>query len=89
MADHSKWANQQVQAAIEIGINPIDIAKAVKWVLDHLPPGADPATYVFTADELMEDITRPEIIADARNAWYGNEDVPSAYKRLLDAGEQQ
>lgn len=86
--DHTRWANQQVNAAIGIGINPIDAQRAVQWVLDNLPPGADPATYTFPADAMEQDISDPRFRDDARVAWYGNEDIPAAYKRLLDAGEQ-
>lgn len=81
--DHSKWATKQINAAIAIGVNPIDAARAAKWVLDHLPPGADPDTYIFSADEMMEDLTSEAILADARADWFSKVDPRDA--RLLDA----
>jgi hypothetical protein len=86
MPDHSKWANKQVQAAIELGINPLDAANAVRAFLDLLPPGADPATYTLPAQAMEQDITAPELLQDATAAWVGREDVPTRFKLLLLAG---
>lgn len=85
MPDHSKWANQQIAIAVALGINPLDAAEAMRALLAKLPLGADPATYVFSADELTEDITSEVAIGDARAAWY--ERAEPRFARLLDAGE--
>lgn len=85
MPDHSKWANRQVAALVELGVNPLDAQASVDWVLRHLPADADPATYVFPDSALIDDLSTRESVADARMAWYGDEDVPAKYKRLLDA----
>lgn len=85
--DLERWANQQVAAAVAIGVNPIDAAKAAKWVIDHLPAGADPNTYIFSAADLTEDITSPEVLQDARADWYAKTDP--RYARLLDASEAE
>lgn len=85
---HEKWQTQQIQAAVAIGVNPLDAAKAAKWVIDHLPPGADPNTYVIPAAQLEQDLTAPEITQDAVSAWVAREDVPSQWKLIVVAGEQ-
>lgn len=95
MPDHSKWANAQIAIAVALGINPLDAAEAMRALLAKLPEGADPATYVFSAEQLTEDIltgqaysagiTSEVAISDARAAWY--ERVEPRFARLLDAGE--
>lgn len=85
--DRERWASQQIAIAIGLGINPLDAANAMREYLAKLPPGAALGS-VLPASALEQDITTPQVIADARAAWYGNEDVPGTYKRLLDAGEQ-
>lgn len=82
---HERWANQQIAKAIELGINPLDAAEAMRALLAALPLGADPATYVFSAEQLTEDITTDVAINDSRAAWY--ERVEPRFARLLDAGE--
>lgn len=85
MADHSKWATAQVSELITIGVNPVDAQASVNWVLRHLPLDADPATYVFPASALIDDLSNRESVADARIDWFANEDIAPKYKRLLDA----
>lgn len=85
MPDHSKWANAQIATLMELGVNPIDAQASVDWVLSHLPFGADPATYVFPEHVLVDELTTREVIADARIAFYVSDDVPTKYKRILDA----
>ena len=84
-ADHSRWANAQVAALVELGTNPVDAQASVDWVLRHLPAHADPATYVFPEHVLVDELTTREVIADARIAFYASDDIPSRYKRILDA----
>jgi hypothetical protein len=79
-----RWAEQQTQALIALGVDAIEAERSVQWVLDHLPPGADPNTYVFAADTLNEPLDQ-EAVANARAAWYAGENVPARFKRLLDA----
>lgn len=85
MADRDKWASQQIAKAVELGVNPIDAANAMRDYLAKLPPGAELGS-LLTVDMLEQDITSEAIEADARAVWYGSEDVPATYKRLLDAG---
>lgn len=82
-ADLEKWKSKQIQAAISRGVNPIDAVKAMNDFLAHLPPGADPATYIRPADSLEQDLT--QFTDDANEAWMSN--APQQYKRLLGAGE--
>lgn len=82
---HDRWANAQVRELIALGVNPVDAQASVNWVLRHLPAGADPATYVFPDHVLIDELTTREVIADARIAFYASDDIPSRYKRILDA----
>lgn len=87
MSDHSKWLNDQVAAAVAIGINPLDAISAAKAFLALLPAGADPYTYIVPAERLEQDITSEAIQQDAMVAWVAREDVPSQWKLILAAGE--
>lgn len=80
----AKWAESQIQELIKIGLDAIEAERSVTWVLQHLPPGADPTTYVFPADVLNEPLDE-KAVSDARQDWYSSEAVSNRYKRLLDA----
>ena len=84
---HEKWASRQIAAAIELGINALDAAEAMRAYIAALPPDADPATYVLPAFQLTQEISAKEFVDDARVEWYGDEAIPAMFKRLLDAGE--
>lgn len=84
---HEKWQTQQIAALVELGVNPVDAEASVDFVLRHLPAGADPATYILPDTALIDELTTREVVADARVAFYTDEDVPARYKRILDAGE--
>lgn len=88
MPDHTKWANKQIQAATVIGVNVLDATKAVQWVLDNLPPGADPATYTFPGDAMEQDISDPRFRDDAVSAWVANDDIDSRFKLIILAGDE-
>ena len=82
-----KWADRQLAALLDLGIDLADAQRSVRWALDHLPEGADPDTWI-PPDELLErDPSTPESVQDARTAWYASDAVPPKYKRLLDARE--
>lgn len=83
----AKWAEKQIQALITIGLDAIEAERSVTWVLNHLPPGADPTTYVFPADVLNEPLDE-KAVTDARQDWYSSTAVSNRYKRLLDARER-
>lgn len=82
-----RWQNEQVQAAVAIGVNPLDAQRAAKAFLALLPFGADPNTYIVPGAQLEQDITAPEITQDAVAAWVAREDVPSQFKLIVVAGE--
>ena len=82
----AKWAEGQIQALISIGFDAIEAERSVNWVVNHLPPNADPRTYVFPAETLYEPLDEIAI-TDARTHWYVDDATPQKYKRLLDARE--
>lgn len=89
MPTHERWANSQVAALVALGVNPVDAQASVDFVLRHLPAGADPATYILPDTALVDELTTREVVADARIAFYTDEDVPAKYKRILDAKETE
>lgn len=84
--DLQKWAEREIQALIDVGQNPHDAEAIVKRILDRLPPGADPETWIPGTADLQENanITDADVL-DARADWYAADDVPNRFKRLLDA----
>lgn len=80
----AKWAEGQISELLKLGIDAIEAERSVTWVLQHLPPGADPRTYVFPADVLSEPLDQ-KAVDDARTAFYADDSVPPKFKRLLDA----
>lgn len=84
LAELERWASKQVAALIDAGVNALDAHNAVNRALAKLPPGADPNTYV-PRDVPFEDLSSKAVLDDLRAAWYGDEDVPSRFKRILDA----
>lgn len=83
-AELERWQTKQVSALIACGINPIDAHNQVARALAKLPPGADPNTYV-PRDVPVEDLSSQQVLGDLRASWYGDEDVPARFKRILDA----
>ena len=80
-----KWADGQIAALLVLGVDLPDAQRSVQWVLDNLPEGADPVTWIPTPEQLYREPSAPENVADARADWYANDGVPAKYKRLLDA----
>lgn len=78
-----RWKSQQIQAAINCGVNPIDAAKAMDDYLRSLPPGASPKGYIRPAESLNQDLTTKAVRDDANGHWYGKHGATDA--RLLDA----
>jgi hypothetical protein len=81
---HQDWAEREINALIDAGIDLQEAQRSVKWVLDNLPSGEDPATWIPSADILSAEITQADI-ADARSDWYAQDFIPPRFKRLLDA----
>lgn len=80
----AKWAENQIQALIRIGFDAIDAERSITWIITHLPPGADPRTYVFPAEVLNEPLD-DKAVSDARSDWYQSPEIPQRFKRILDA----
>lgn len=83
---HQDWAESQIAALVEIGVDLIEAQRSVKWVLDNLPSGENPATWIPTAEQMQSSITDADI-QDARADWYAQDNVPPKFNRLLDAVE--
>lgn len=80
-----RWKTKQIQAAISRGVNPIDATRAMADFLASVPPGVSPIGYIRPAESLNQDLTGKAVADDLRAAWYGDENVPPRFKRLLDA----
>lgn len=85
MDDNIQWIEQQFRALYLAGVNGIDAITHLRWAMLHLPPGADPATWTPTPDELQTPLDASDL-ADARAAWMEN--GPEWAKRLLEAVEE-
>lgn len=82
---HQSWVESQLRVLVDIGVDLAEAERSVKWVLDNMPEGADPATWIPTPEQLWVDPASPEAIADARQAWYASPAVQTRFRRLLDA----
>lgn len=81
-----RWGDRQIRALIDAGIDPFDAELAVTWMLDNVPPGSDPNTWIPSADLLAQpDLPFAGVIQDARTAWFASDAVPRAFKRILEA----
>ena len=89
MTDRDKWAEGQMADLIEAGADPLDAEKVVAAALAAIPTGEDPATWTQGPVAAARDAEiTDEDIADARADWYASDDVPTQYKRILDARER-
>ena len=80
-----QWKNAQVSALIARGVNPLDAHNAVDRFVTTLPPNADRDSYVAPPATLEQDLRSQAVEDDLRAFWYGDEQVPKRFKRLLDA----
>lgn len=80
--DSHKWANRQVAALIDAGVNPLDAQRSATWVLAHVPVGIDPDTWMPDANELQVPLDKVAE-ADALSVWF--EMAEPKGKRLLSA----
>ncbi|TXH52460.1 MAG: hypothetical protein E6Q97_16055 [Desulfurellales bacterium] len=79
-----EWVESQMRTLIDAGLPAVDAHGALRWVIDHLPAGADAQTWTPTPDRLMTALDMRDV-ADARAAWYAER--PGWARRLLDARE--
>lgn len=75
-------AKDPLAALLAIGVNPLDAQTALSRVLDVMPEGADPASWLPTADHVSGPLDKAALM-DARAVWY--ERVETKFKRVLDA----
>lgn len=80
--DPHRWAEKEIQALIAAGVNALDAQRSVNWTLNHMPPNADPATWIPAASDLDMPIDKAAV-QDAAAVWF--ERAPVKYKRLLNA----
>lgn len=82
---HQAWVESQLRTLVDIGIDLAEAERAVRYVLDNLPFGADPATWIPTPHQLWLEPTSGAAIQDAREDWIASAAVQTRFKRLLDA----
>lgn len=83
MDNNHKWANAQVKALIEAGVNPLDAQRSATWVLAHVPVGVDLDTWIPATFDMVETLDKTSE-ADALSVWFSEAEVKG--KRLLSAG---
>lgn len=81
---HQDFAERNIAALVNAGVDLAVAQATVKRVLDMIPEGQDPNTYLPLFQDFPVEIT-PDDITEARNAWYASDAVPPRFKRLLDA----
>lgn len=86
---HQKWFNEQVAVLVDLGVDLVDAERRQQWILDNLPSGADPATHIFDAIELMQDPSAPENVQDSAAAYMADDAIAPKWKRLLTARQEQ
>lgn len=74
---------RQTAELIRLGVDIHDIERALTWIDATMPQGQQPATWVPSANDLVEDVA--VTVQDTRLNWYAKRSVPAKYKRLLDA----
>lgn len=87
-SQHQQWFDREVATLVELGVDLVDAERRQQWILDNLPYGADPATYIFSGAQLWQEPSAPENEQDSRVAFVASDDVPPKYKRLLSAKEE-
>lgn len=82
----NQWAESQKASLIDVGVHPLDAESIVTQIMEDMPSGVDPDTWIPTPDTAT-DITwgHPETVTDAKAEWYASDDVPQAYRMLLGA----
>ena len=50
--DHQAWAEEQIQALLSLGMTGENAGRVIRWVLTHLPPDANPDTWIPPPDLL-------------------------------------
>lgn len=82
---HQHWYDKQRDTLLELGYDLADVLKRLDWILDNLPSGEDPATYIFPAHALWQEPSDSEQVQDSRVAWLADDQIPNKFKLILDA----
>jgi hypothetical protein len=82
---HQAWVEKQLRTLVDIGVDLAEAERAIRWILDNLPPGADPATWIPAPHELWIEPGSVAAVEDAREDWIASAAVQARFKRLLDA----
>jgi len=83
-AQWQQWADKQRDALLDIGVDLADAQRRVDWVLEHLPNGGDPATWIPTGSDLDTPIDK-EAASDANVFFMASDATPRRLTLLLSA----
>lgn len=84
-APHQKWADQQRDASLELGYDLADATARIQWILDNLPPGESPETFIFAPQDIWQEPSAPEHVMDTRVAYLADDSVGARFKLMPDA----
>lgn len=76
---------RQTVELIRLGVDIHDIERTLTWIDATMPQGQQPATWIPSANDLVEDVAAT--VADTRLNWYAKRSVGARFKRILDAKE--
>jgi len=88
-SQHQQWYDAQRNVLLELGFDLVDIEARLDWILANLPYGEDPATYVFPDAALVQDVSAPELLQDARVAYLADDNVPPRFKLMPSAKAEE
>jgi len=83
-SQHQAWADKQRDALLDIGVDLADANRRVDWVLEHLPNGGDPATWVPDGGDLDTPIDAAAA-SDANVFFMASDATPRRLTLLLSA----
>lgn len=71
---------------IDAGVNPLDAEAAVQWVIDNLPAGEDPDTWLPARQVVIDAVrsAKNDALVDAKAYWYSS-DTPARFNGILNA----
>lgn len=78
------WAEAQVQALLETGVNQIDAERTVAWIEKNHGGNVERDPLPEALTDRMAEVTEADAL-DAAADWMASPAVPNRYKRLLHA----
>ena len=82
--DEAKWAKQQIDALVALGIDIHDAEATISSILKDIQGNIPPNEWMPSIMQIDDKITDADV-REARIAWYAASHVPGNFKRLLDA----